>query len=808
MEARAGHLPGRLPRCRILMTSDTTTLATVAAAPAAAAAAPTGFPFQTVLSLEPLLAYWQAREADPNAGLARLARTIGEQAAGEDWAHGAITDIQHLGGAAAHDLLSTLMLAVFPPAGFATDISGATPPFQRRSFYHTPSFAEVLLNKDQSVKQPLNIDLPTMELYLERAAYLHILSKVYQIELPQAGNIIFTVPDYRIGLYRHYGVSFNSDFVRVRVQGERPTLSEADVTRLTHQRHRPEVWRELLPPARFVLEGFNIIQLSDVTETEILSELKYDLLERDVLQASDRLEQIQEKLRVLFARPTLQLGIAAYDEKKQAFVDFGRKINHSFLTKQMQDLSLTGGGFHQLYARLLRERKPLVLSNVAETEELPADLREQILGLGIRSAILALLPYGNDTVGLLELGSAEVNDLDEFDMELVSQFVPLFAVAVKRNAEDLQTRIQAIIKEKFTAIHPTMEWRFTDAARNLLTKLEEGNRNAEMEAIVFQEVYPLHGSSDIRGSSTARNEAIQGDLIEHLTLANKVLKKASEYQALPILDELKFYVSKHLRRLRQGVISGDEVSIYESLKTEVEPLFEYLAQNTPELRPVITAYWHNIDPELGVLYKRRKDFEASVTRINDTISDFLDEEEGKAQLMFPHYFQRLKTDGVEHNIYVGASLVENKPFDLVFLKNLRLWQLLAMIEITRRTAALKPELPVPLDTTQLILIHSQPLSIRFRQDERQFDVDGAYNIRYEIIKKRIDKATVQGTGERLTQPGTLSLVYAQTREAVEYLEYIDYLQDRGLLEGEIEELDLEELQGVKGLLALRVKVKI
>jgi hypothetical protein len=40
------------------------------------------------------------------------------------------------------------------------------------------------------------------------------------------------------------------------------------------------------------------------------------------------------------------------------------------------------------------------------------------------------------------------------------------------------------------------------------------------------------------------------------------------------------------------------------------------------------------------------------------------------------------------------------------------------------------------------------------------------------------------------------------------MEYIDYLQDRGMLEPEVEELELEELQGVKGLLALRVKVKI
>ena len=762
------------------------------------------FPFRSTLSLESLIAYWKERESASNAGVALLARAIGEQVAQAAWCRGLLTDYSVLEYNC--DLVETLMLAVFPPASFATDISGVVAPFQRRSFYFTRLFGEVMLNKDRTVKQPLNIDTAAMERQMGLMAYYLILHRLYGAEMPSLGSIVFTVPDYKIGLYRHYGVDFNSDFVTVKVVGELPALTPEQIDFLLHNRHRPELWNELLPPEHFELEGFNILQLVDVTDQEILSELKYDLLERDVLQTPARFEQIQEKLRVLFAQPSLQLGIAAYDEKKRAFVDFGRKINHSFLTKQVQSKS-ADSSFRQIYERLLREREPLVLKDVA-TSDIPHDLRQQIITLGIKSAILALLPYGNDTVGLLELGTPDVNGLNKFDMDKVAQFVPLFAVAVKRNAEDLQSRIQAVIQEKFTAIHPTMEWRFADAARNLLAQLDAGNRTAEMEDIVFEDVYPLHGSCDIRGSSTVRNEAIQGDLIEHLTLANKVLKKALECQQLPILDELKFYVTKNLKRLHEGLLTGDEANIYDSLKREVEPLFEYLAAHTPELRPIITSYWNNIDPKLGILYKRRQDFEISVTTLNDAVSDYLDEEEEKAQSMFPHYFQRYKTDGVEFNIYVGSTLVQDKPFDLVFLKNLRLWQLLTMVEITRRTHALKATLPVPLDTTQLILIHGQSLSIRFRQDERQFDVDGAYNIRYEIIKKRIDKATVLGTGERLTQPGTLALVYVQTREAVEYYEYIDYLQDRSLLEPGVEELELEELQGVKGLLALRVKVRL
>jgi len=62
-----------------------------------------------------------------------------------------------------------------------------------------------------------------------------------------------------------------------------------------------------------------------------------------------------------------------------------------------------------------------------------------------------------------------------------------------------------------------------------------------------------------------------------------------------------------------------------------------------------------------------------------------------------------------------------------------------------------------LRVASLILVHSNPLSIKFRMDEKQFDVDGAYNIRYEIIKKRIDKAHIKGTSKRLTTPGKLPL---------------------------------------------------
>ena len=62
-------------------------------------------------------------------------------------------------------------------------------------------------------------------------------------------------------------------------------------------------------------------------------------------------------------------------------------------------------------------------------------------------------------------------------------------------------------------------------------------------------------------------------------------------------------------------------------------------------------------------------------------------------------------------------------------------------------------MPMELSTAQLILVHGTPLTIRFRLDEKQFDVDGAYNIRYAILKKRIDKASGRRNRSKIDSKG-------------------------------------------------------
>ncbi len=434
-------------------------------------------------------------------------------------------------------------------------------------------------------------------------------------------------------------------------------------------------------------------------------------------------------------------------------------------------------------------------------------IEEESLAKGVKNLVVAPLYYQDELIGILKLTSPHPGDFYALNTMRLRDVLPLFSMAIKRSMDELNTRLQAIIKEQCTAIHPSVEWRFRQAAIRWADQRQSGVM-AELEPIVFDDVYPLYGVSDIRGSSNLRNAMIQADLMEHLGLAKDILQMGYSFRCLPILDELAYHVSQHMTRLEEGLGSSDEVTIINFLQREVEPLFDHMQSFDAELEEKIQAYQAMLEPRLGTIYRRRKDFEDSVTHMNETLSAYLDAEQEKAQAMFPHYFEKHKTDGVEYGIYIGAAMVESGEFDPLYLHNLRLWQLMAMCGIVRQSEQIKAHLKIPLEMAHLLLVQNTPLSVRFRLDEKRFDIDGAYNMRYEIIKKRIDKALIKGTEERLTQPGKIAIVYSQASEAQEYREYIDYLQSAGYLANEIEDVELSDFDGAQGLKSLRVTVNV
>ena len=276
---------------------------------------------------------------------------------------------------------------------------------------------------------------------------------------------------------------------------------------------------------------------------------------------------------------------------------------------------------------------------------------------------------------------------------------------------------------------------------------------------------------------------------------------------MPAYEELLYRVETYKTEIRNGLSAGSEHKIIGFLRSEIYPVFSHMQKVDPELGKLVEKYNSKLDPELNTIYEERKKYDDSVNLINQKLASYLDRQQDEAQKMFPHYFERYKTDGVEYNMYIGQSISKQKQFDPIHLQNLRLWQLMVMVEMENEFASLQQDLEVPVEIASLILVYNASLAIHFRMDEKRFDVEGAYNARYEIIKKRIDKAHIKGTHERITRPGSIAIVYSHEQDAIEYRKYLDFLCTKGYMKSKVEDHELENLQGMSGLRALRVEIE-
>ena len=762
-----------------------------------------GFPFRTEFSLGPLIDFWTRAGDDANSARSAIARLVSDHIKEAPGLAGAITDPAVL--ERHRDLVDVLMSAEFPSALWEQAHGAAMIPFQLRGFYATPAMRRDLMHEDGRLKGRVNVDETLVGAMRRAYAYALVLRRLYGVEVDLDHPLILTVPDPGTGLDRHFRMLFDWQFVDVEARGALPPLPPGVLERLPANLLDTSYLEQFLPPDRFVLRGVTFFKGIDVTDQEVLSALKRDLIDRESIVSQTRFAELQDRLRTLFRRPELRLGLAAMDGDRVLILNYGARIEHAciFADSVHHRTSEFAG---TLYERAVKSGQPVIVDDLTGVAGRTC-IEDQMIASGLRGFMCAPLHYQGRVIGTLELGSPRPGDLDASHLPKLHEVLPLFAMAVQRSMEELNARIQTQIKERFTAIHPVVEWRFRKAVLDGLERAGDPAA-AELEPIVFAGVHPLYALSDIRGSSTHRAHAIQADLLTQLGLARELVAAAYDARRLPALDQLRYRIEQHAEQIREHLAAGDEVGIVTFLRAEVEALLDRLATFGEPVAVRVAAYRAALDPGLGAVYRERKIFEESVTRLNEAISAYLELEEQAAQSIFPHYFEKQKTDGVDHQIYVGGSLVEDGGFDPLYLKSLRLWQLMVVCGIAARADRLAAELPLSLRATHLVLVQHAPLAIRFRFDEKRFDVDGAYDIRYEIVKKRIDKALVKGTTERVTQPGRIAIVYGQPSEAQEYRGYLEYLRHLGYIAGEVEELELEELQGVHGLRALRVTVAL
>lgn len=684
---------------------------------------------------------------------------------------------------------------------------GLSVPLRPLLFYGTDLIYEWLsIRPDES--QDHFMQKTPEEFHRERlhVIYSLILQRLYNFQIPVKIEQYYAWPQAETGLLRYYQVHVNVDFIEVTAKGELPEINFRELYAHFSDDEGHKQLEEMLPLDHFRFRGFTIVTVTDVTVQMSVENIKQVRLNRSQGQTAANYESVIQSLKTLVRNNRIEFDLFPFVRVNNRAVYGYEKAGTGILFAVWGEHTLTPEEFSKQAEGYAAKPISFFSPDINGESEKQIAFLDKFRNLGVRSLALIPLFYDKIPVGVLGMHTWPDESFDEKTLAMLDPVLGPLAQLLQIYIDEFNLELDSIIKEKFTSIQPSVQWKFNDAAWHYLHQRKK-NLPAAMENIHFSDVYPLYGAIDIRNSTTERNAAIKADLEYHLKLLNETLAALQAFDNSSLMQEMYFSCGKWQQVLKRGNLSSTEennLTVY--LNEETRNYLMHLFRQEPKTGTIIGDYLQAMDAEQGGVHRNRQDLERSMQMINTAVNNYFESGKEELQQSYPCYFEKFRTDGIEYDIYIGQSIAPAKPFDPYHLKNLRLWQLSSMTAVARLTRSLLSEMPKALHTTQLIFIHNHTIDISFRADERKFDVEGAYNIRYQMIKKRIDKVHIRNTKERLTQPDKIALIYFHERDIEDYLPFIYYLQETNVLEETLEELELEDLQGLSGLRALRVGV--
>lgn len=757
------------------------------------------FPYTSLLSFAPLIDFWKSKVCSKNVGEQLIAKSVVREL---DSAMDLMSPIRDSKLLEKHrDFIELMMSGVFPFAQRNQQMAQVVRPFSLEGVYKTKRLKAFLKNNRLNIvndKDPVQ----TRNDAIVRAGCM-ILNKYYGQQFPLKDPYIFSARSEDTLIETHYKAALNLDFLELKKTRGLPSLDEDEIFELINNFDRPQLWLEKIPPTHFEFHGMVSVQFVDVTEEVAISRIRQFLLEKDAVLEPQTIAKVEDLLSSYFNIPGLRLGFTGFKYPRETEMERYIDVRQHLLKDIYPNLKKAG--FEgSIYEEVATGKKDRIFQHLDKRNN-PTPLEIALLEEGVRSIYLAPLQRRSGTIfAFLELAAPEPYAINSFTKIKIAEIQPLFRTAISRKIDEINNAIGAIIRKNFTNIHPSVEWRFLQEASRLL-KSEEPT---DPQPIVFKNVFPLYGQADIVNSTINRNRAVQADMMDTFDQLLQVLRKAQKYLVDPMADRM-ILILEEMLIAHQGLISPDEdQQDLNLIKTEIYPFLEKIHLQHPQLKMAWLNFKNRLHPTMQIVTIRRQSYEQSVHLINETILNFFDQEEQNMQRVLPHYFERYQTDGVEYDIFLGGELLRKGNFEMQHLETFRLWQLRSLCELTKIINNLQPDLPHKLTTAQLILAYSLPLSIEFRMDEKKFDIAGEEDVNYAVLKKRIDKALIKGTANRLTLPGKVAVVYTQDKDREAYDRYFNYLINKKIIKPEVEDFELAPLQGVTGLRAVRVTVVV
>jgi hypothetical protein len=698
------------------------------------------------------------------------------------------------------DLIRLLLADLFPTGLTNNEIKAASIPLSNVTFNYTERFKNILKDAGKDFEIELrNID--DNEFYVFCCCL--ILQSYFNRDIRSTIPFYYDIPNKQ-GIMKHYKISVNADFTEVFPKEGTRIPSEEVIDNLLENLDDFKLWKKYFPSKSWILKGFSIVSLVDCTSEVALSDLKSSMISIDPENLSPD-ENLVEIFKSYFDVAQLNFGLMLFNKKDQRLEKL--PIYENLFTNHILDFWINTFDEEtrkNTFENLNHNSKPIVISNVEnldhQIKSLPSFkiLKEN----NINSFMVIPIMRDNDLLAIMEFTSSIANSFNGLKLKKMEFFTDMILFSLNRFSFEKNYQIEAIIQREYTTIHDSVVWKFRNEAEKYFNA-SLGKKIYTLKQITFKNLTPLFGFSDIRSSSEKRYNLMLEDLNQQIDCLHDIFSLINS-------DSEKYLLALDIfeNELNNEIKADSEQRFQRLLRDEIHPFLQAKLEikSSSEVKAKIKDYFAQVFTQNDLFYGNRKSLDDSITLLNRKLADLLDEGQAKAQLIFPHYYERFKSDGVEHNLYTGQNIAPELPYHSKVVHKLRYWQLKTICNMEREFQSFKKDLPISLDIASLIFVYNEKIDIRFRMDEKRFDVDGAYNSYYEIIKKRLDKAHVKDSTDRITCPGKITIVYFGMENQKEYLEYINKLQKKDILQNDIEFLKVEDLQGITGLLALRISI--
>lgn len=702
------------------------------------------------------------------------------------------------------DLIHNLLADLFPTALSHNEIKAVSLPFQNFNFNFTKRFQQILTDAGESFQVNIR-DFLADDFYIMSCCM--ILNTNYNESFDISRPLFYDIPD-KEGIIKHYRIIYNADFVEIISTDKAPVLSEADIKLLKSNFDNVELWKEKFPKHSWILKGFGIVTLFDVTMENSISNLKSNLIKAD--SNNTIMSIIERSFQSIFKIASLKVGIVFLNHTIDDYFE---------MTKNMHILSFFNDSNIEMNLELKKQsilffkevEKAANFYCVSDIDDL---ISREDIGLyarflkskNIESFILAKLNKVDTFQGFIEVISDKKYALHSVNAKKLNAVLPFINDTVDRIDNEIKNQFEAIIQREFTTIHPSVYWKFLNESRNYF-RFSNAGSNYIFNEIEFDSVYPLYGETDIKGSSYLRNIATKTDVQEQLIELIAIFDFARKFDTNLLFEQRFSELNSYKNQISDALDTYLEFQIQNYINQNIHPVVMKFA-DFEIMKPKVENYFQKLDDSNTKYCPSRKKYDQTITQVNKHLSEIIDLSQIHIQKTFPHYFERFKSDGIEYNAFIGASISPNLIYDDLYLFNLRLWQIQVMCEMIRKHYLFNPTLDFSIELTSLIFVYNLPIDIRFRFDEKRFDVASSSDVRFQMIKKRIDKAHVKNTRNRIVQPKYLTIVYLNESDKLEYLKYLDFLISKNYFMSEIEDIEIEDLQDISGLRALRILINL